>query len=54
MNYEENPAQEKTVIILKYKYGFSTSEIAKKNKVSVQAVYKLEKHALNKLRKLLP
>lgn len=47
-------AKEKTVIILKYKYGFSTSEIAKKNKVSVQAVYKLEKHALNKLRKLLP
>ena len=47
-------AKEKTVIILKYKYGFSTSEIAKKYKVSVQAVYKLEKHALNKLRKLLP
>lgn len=46
--------KEQNVIIQKYKYGFSTSEIAKKNKVSVQAIYKLEKHALNKLRKLLP
>ncbi|WP_278475222.1 sigma-70 family RNA polymerase sigma factor [Megamonas funiformis] len=46
--------KERNVIINKYKYGFSVSEIAKKNKVSVQAVYKLEKRALNKLRKLLP
>lgn len=46
--------KERNVIINKYKYGFSTSEIARKNKVSVQAIYKLEKHALNKLRKLLP
>lgn len=46
--------KERNVIINKYKYGFSTSEIAKKNKVSVQAIYKLEKRALNKLRKLLP
>ena len=32
---------------------FSTSEIAKKSNVSVQAVYKLEKNALKKLKKLL-
>lgn len=45
--------KEQNVIIQKYKYGFSTSEIAKKNNVSVQAVYKLEKNALKKLKKLL-
>lgn len=44
--------KEQNVIIQKYKYGFSTSEIAKKNNVSVQAVYKLEKNALKKLKKL--
>lgn len=46
-------AKEQNVIIQKYKYGFSTSEIAKKNNVSVQAIYKLEKNALKKLKKLL-
>lgn len=45
--------KKRNVIISKYKYGFSISEIAKKNKVSVQAIYKLEKHALNKLRKII-
>lgn len=45
--------KEQNVIIQKYKYGFSTSEIAKKSNVSVQAVYKLEKNALKKLKKLL-
>ena len=46
--------KERNVISNKYKYGLAVSEIAKKNKGSVQAVYKLEKRALNKLRKLLP
>jgi RNA polymerase sigma factor (sigma-70 family) len=45
--------KKQNVIIQKYKYGFSTSEIAKKSNVSVQAVYKLEKNALKKLKKLL-
>lgn len=44
--------KEQNVIIQKYKYGFSTSEIAKKNNVSVQAVYKLEKNALKKTKKI--
>lgn len=44
---------EKDVIIKKYKYGYSGSEIANMNGISRQAIYKTHFRALSKTRKLL-